>query len=270
MHPMRIAALALPAGILATTLVACSDSTSPSAGRTLTLSFSANATAPAASLRRVRLAPQVVASAAGDTLVITKAQLVLREVELTSSLAASCDGPGDDDCREAEVGPLLVDLPVDGLVTSPISVALPAGSYSKLEFELHKPESSNDSADDSADDSSDDSRDSTFLAAHPEFAGVSVRVEGTINGQPFVYTSSVNAEMELEFDTPVVIDATTTNVTVNADVSRWFRSSTGDVLAPNSSNAGLIDENIKASFEAFEDDDRDGSDDRSGDGGDDR
>jgi hypothetical protein len=263
---MRIAALALPAGILATTLAACSDSTSPSAGRTLTLSFSAKAAAPAASLQRFRLAPQVVASAAGDTLVITKAQLVLREVELTSSLAASCDGAGDDDCREAEVGPLLVDLPVDGPVTSPISVALPAGTYSKLEFELHKPESSNDSAD----DSSDDSRDSTFLVAHPEFAGVSVRVEGTINRQPFVYASSVNAEMELEFDAPVVIDATTTNVTVNADVSRWFRSSTGDVLAPNSSNAGLIDENIKASFEAFEDDDRDGSDDRSGHGGDDR
>ena len=53
-----------------------------------------------------------------DVLVLSTAQLVLKEIEFEraeSSSDCSDDLPdGDDDCEELEVGPILVDLPLIG------------------------------------------------------------------------------------------------------------------------------------------------------------
>jgi hypothetical protein len=50
------------------------------------------------------------------------------------------------------------------------------------------------------------------------------------------------------------------------DLTTWFRTQAGALIDPSTANAGgpnavLVAENIKRSFHAFRDDDRDGDDD---------
>lgn len=249
---LRARLLALPLAALA--LAACSDSVGPHGGRPLSFSFSTAGSAGGASLSRSPSFDVVVGGGSADSVVIDTAQVVLREIELKGTSAACVAGDADSDedsdgCEALELGPELVSLPLTPGAASPLTAMVPAGSYEKMEFKVHR-----------VGDGDDDRRDSLFLARHPEFRNASVRVTGTHRGQRFVYTSQLSAEVELKFDTPVVVDAGATNVTVNVDVGSWFRSASGATLAPTSENASLIADRIRASFRAFEDDDRDGED----------
>lgn len=245
-HLSRTSAATLAALVAFAT--ACSDSTAPTTSSKVGLSFSTKPVG--ARLARTPLAPStdVIVVNGADTLTVTRAQVVLGEIELKSAAQTACGADGvDDDCEELTLGPVLVDLPLTpGVAASSINVAIPYGTYSEMEFELDAVRSGEPNA-------------PAFLAAHPNFDGVTVRIEGIYKGAPFVYTSKVDAEMELEFATPMVVDATGSNVTVSVDVAQWFRTATGAVIDPNSiESAGAIDENIRKSFRAFEDDDKDG------------
>ena len=55
-----------------------------------------------------------------------------------------------------------------------------------------------------------------------------------------------------------------TNSTIVLDLATWFVDAQGNLIDPNSANKGgdnenLVKDNIKASIEAFEDSDKDGS-----------
>ena len=126
------------------------------------------------------------------------------------------------------------------------------GTYRKLEAKL---EPAGDNA-------------TAFNTANPNLLGKSVRVEGTYKGTAFVFTSAVRSGLEMEFDPPLVIDATTTNATVSIDVAKWFVDRNGNAIDPTSATAGSeslsqIEDNIRRSFHAFEDDDHSGEDDHS-------
>jgi hypothetical protein len=185
-----------------------------------------------------------------NSLVINKAQLVLAEIELEPAAAADCSTTADDECPDVELGPVLIDLPLDAAVPTDLHTLVPAGSYSELEFKV-----------DAVEDGEHDA--AAFLAAHPEFRAVSLRVEGTYNGQPFVYTSNVEGEIKLQFASPLVVgNGGASNVTLAVDVATWFKDASGNLLDPsNSANASQIANNIQRSFRAFEDDDRDGVED---------
>ncbi|HET7565029.1 MAG TPA: hypothetical protein VFJ96_08550 [Gemmatimonadaceae bacterium] len=252
----------------------CSDSLAPGsqgAPRNMSMTFgssSSSSTAPSA--RIVGSQPgafaDVSASDQTNALVITKAQLVLSELELKKIETAVCDdehadGSSSDDsasvdhdgCEKIETGPLLVDLPLNGSVGSSVNFTVPADTYRKLEMRVRTVDATDDGG-------------AAFLAANPSFAGVSIRVEGTFNGQPFVFTSDVNVDLEIEFASPIVVDHDGLNVTVNVDVSSWFRTDAGLIIDPltalaGGSNESLVTGNIQASFHAFHDDNRDGHDD---------
>lgn len=245
-----------PAALLAlAALSACSDSTGSGGTRPLSLSFST-----ASTTSRSASADLLTVTAGADPIVITRAQIVLSRTELEREGATCTTAPaGEDDeseCPEVKLGPMLVDLPVDASTKGVLAVSLPAGTYTELETRIDAVSSESDG---------DNATASAFLAANPQFRGVSVRVEGTYNGQPFVYTSAVESELELEFNPPVVIDAAN-NVTVHVDLASWFRRADGTSIDPRTATAGstnrqVVDENIKRSFHAFGDDDRDGRDD---------
>jgi hypothetical protein len=234
------------------TVTACSDSTGTSS-RPITLSFSTQANAAAASQ-----APNldITISVGANTLVITKAQVVLRKMELKQNAATDCpdddDSPSVEDCEEVKVGPMLVDLPLaPGTSSTTISAAVPEGTYREIELQIHRPTNNNS--------------DAAFVAANPTFANASIRLEGTYNGTPFVFTSAISQSIELEFDPPVVINADNKNITVNFDLSKWFVVG-GQVIDPATANPGqpneqAVSQNIKASLHAFDDDDHDGRDD---------
>jgi hypothetical protein len=243
-------------------VAACSDSTGTAGKVPVSLTIS---TRQAAALALASAGPLTV-DAAANVLVITKAQVVLDEIELKASATAVCtdmeeedhSGPGggdeeDDDCEEMKLDPMLVDLPVDGVTQLNVDALVPPGTYRELEFKIDAVESGEHASA------------ATFLAAHPDFRNVAVRVEGTFNGQPFVFISHEDAKFELEFEPPVEITAGSSNVTVLIDVLAWFKNASGDFVDPaNAGNAALINGNIKRSFHAFEDDDHDGEDDHHG------
>lgn len=237
---------------LAAFAAACSDSISPGSDRTVSLSFSTRPETGAL-LNQSGMLDDTITSGS-DVLIITSAQVVLREIELKRQNDDLCEqGAGDDDgCEEFETGPMLVDLPLNAGAVTDITIAADTGTYDEIDFEVHKPEDGGDDAD------------AAFLADHPEFDGVSIRVEGTYNGVAFVYTTDLDVEQENELVPPLVItDTNGTNVTLRVDISTWFRNAGGALVNPDTGNKGganesIVKENIKTSFHAFEDEDRDG------------
>ena len=232
--------------------LACKDSTGP-ASPPVSLSFSTKTLNSSGAIMQANgPAFDVAVTGGGNTLIITRVQMVVRKIELKRSNTATCPEvvpSNSDDCEELSIGPLLLDLPLTTAILTPVSVSIPAGTYRELELKLHKP--------------GDDARDQAFKTANPAFADTSIRVQGTYNGRAFVFTSRVSEEMELEFNPPLTIGATGGNVTVQIDVAAWFRSASGAVIDPATANIGGLNEgivkaNIKASFRALEDDDRDG------------
>jgi hypothetical protein len=198
--------------------------------------------------------------------VIASAELSLSRIELATVDSAGCaddDHPEHDDdrCHELQTGPMLVDLPTDNSVISVLSLQLPAGTYKALEAKIRPVRT-------------DDSGGSAFLAAHPELANASVRVEGTFDGRPFTYTGSPNASLELRFDPPVTVGSTATTVTVHVSIDRWFADGSGNLVDPATANAGganeqLVRDNVRRSFHAFEDNEHHGDDGHGDDGFDD-
>jgi hypothetical protein len=235
------------AAMTAVALVACSDS-GPN-NRPVTLSFSSQASAAAAPADR---APNfdITVTIGPNTLIITKAQLVIRKMNLKQSVTTTC--PDDDathaDCNEVKLGPMLVDLPLTATASTAITATVPEGTYNEIEFQIHRPTNAN--------------TDATFVAANPNFANSSIRLEGTYNGTAFVFTSTMSQSIELDFGSPVIIDADNKNVTIALDIDSWFKIN-GVVVNPTSANPGqpneqAVTQNIRASLHAFEDDDHNG------------
>jgi hypothetical protein len=230
---------------------ACSDGTAP--GPQVSLSFSGGgspaAAAPGLSLQRVG-APL---SDGTNTLDITSAQVVLREIELERVEVTDCDVASESDlCEKFQVDAMLVSLPVDGSTAQELAIDVAPGTYDEIEFDIHKV-------------SNDDPVDAAFRSAHPDFVGITIRVQGTYNGTPFTYSTDINEEQEFELAPPLVIDENTgsVNLTIRFDLSQWFVDDQGGLLDPATGNKGgenesRINENIKQSLEAFEDADRDG------------
>lgn len=247
----RVAAVLL---FVTTGLTACTDATSSSGHHPLTVSLTTQSQAAVAS----RALADITISASTNSLVITKAQLVARRIELAPASASGCaamaetgdnDASEADGCAEVEVGPTLLDVPLDASTKTTVTASVPAGTYRALEIRIRPVDSGNRAA-------------AAFVAAHPELKNASVRIEGTFNGKPFVFVGAVDARIESAFSTPITVDASNSNVTVAIDISNWFADGSGGVLDPsNASNASRISANIAGSFRAFEDDDHDGHDD---------
>jgi hypothetical protein len=258
----------MPFGTLRTSILAvagvalasCADSTKPAAGSPVSLSFT---TAPAAGAS-FSTSPSTSAAPTADNLVITSAQLVVARMELQST-GASCtseaaagddehDSQADHDCAELNVGPTVVSLPTGTAVTATLEGTIPAGSYSALEAKIRPIRADGDKGKAST----------AFLAANPDWAGKSLIVKGTLNGTPFTYNGTPRAEFETVFDPALTVGTAPVNITVQVDMSKWFLDRSGAVINPATTDPvqqAQIAQNIRQSFRAFRDNDRDGHDD---------
>ncbi|MEP7088217.1 MAG: hypothetical protein ABI884_13010 [Gemmatimonadota bacterium] len=251
-------------------LAACSDSSGPSNGGSSNLSIAVAtiSSAPAGQVAGAHgLAPSFDRHVSGTdsthALVITRVAIALSRLHLATVDSAGCaadDHPeaNDDRCRELASGPMLVELPVDNSVISVLSLQLPAGSYRALEAKIRAVQAS-------------DSGGAAFIAAHPEFANAGVRVEGTFDGRPFIYSGSPNASLELGFDPPITVGTAATSVTVHVSIDRWFTNGSGNLVDPATANVGganenLVSDNVRRSFHAFEDNEHHGDDGHGDDG----
>jgi hypothetical protein len=252
----------------------CSQTSAPHGSAPMSVSFMTRSTSAAAASSTVIHAADVTTTDGQNTLTITRAQIVLSRIELRAAGAAVCDNDNDNDdndvndqsngsghdhgCEALELAPTLADLPVDSAVVSAIHADIPAGTYTALEAKLEPARGHDNGA-------------SAFLAANPTFAGVSVRVTGTYNGQAFVYNGAPQAHLEMNFNPPLTVADGGANVTVHADLTQWFRDGAGNLVDPTTANtgganAGLVAGNIQQSFRAFRDDGRNGDNDGPGSG----
>lgn len=239
----------------------CSDSgSSPTTDPQLNFNLATRATAAASTGSTALLvsAPETFTDGT-NTLVINQVDLVLREVELKKSGATvdCAESMGHDSCERLELGPILLSLPLgtDSALRA-FSVTVPAGTYSEVEFEIHKPSASDDAA---------------FIQANPTFADVSVHVAGTYNGAAFDFVSDLQAKQELHFATPLVVaDSAATDLTLSVDLDNWFRDAGGALVDPGTAakgaaNENLVKDNIRGALDAFEDHNCNGVDDHGGD-----
>jgi len=238
---------------LVTVAVGCDDATAPGAAGVPPVSLSVWLGGGSASSAPALFAEGLELTDGVSTLVIESADLVIRELEFEKVETAGCDSELDDDnCEEFEVGPFLLPLPLDGSVSTEITAQVDPGVYDEIEFEIHK-----------ADDG--DPLDQAFLDGNPNFAGISIRVTGTFDGESFVYTSAIDDEREIELLDPLIVtpESGPTGVTLTLDISTWFVNSIGMLVDPRTANDGesnesVVTANIEASIEGYRDDDHDG------------
>ncbi|MDB4883005.1 MAG: hypothetical protein JWL95_1771 [Gemmatimonadetes bacterium] len=252
-------------------LVACSssDGIAPKESSTVSLSFAA-ARAPAGASRSLGMAGASFSSAPGDTVVLTKVQFVLSHIELaqidsactaTASVDEENEKEHEGECDELKLAPVLVDVPLTTSAKTAITATVPPGQYRSLHARI-----------DALKAGSKQVGAAEFLAAHKDFEGTSLRVEGTYAGKPFVYTTDAKAEIFVPFNPPIVVTASTApNVTVAVDPSNWFKTDNGTTIDPTTVGQGqpnnrAIAANIRRSFRVFRDDDRDGRGDHESEG----
>lgn len=196
-------------------------------------------------------------------IMLTKVQLVLSHIEL-SRIDSACvradttddndEGERRDDCHEIKLAPMLVDLPITPDAKVELSAPVPPGKYRNLHARITAL-TANSRQRGAAD----------FIAANPDFAGTSVRIEGTYLGKPFTFISNLRAEIYIPFRPPLDLTDTTkaAAVTVAVDPSRWFKTQSGTTIDPTTvgldqPNNAYIAANIRRSFRIFRDDDHDG------------
>lgn len=232
---------------LVLTLAGCGDATSANQSSTSLLVSSRTSSSLAAS----RALLDISLTAGGHSLVITKAQMVLAELELKATTSMACATEAkQDDCAELRVDPIVVDLPLDAVKSLDISSLLPPGTYREIEFDVDAVESGEHASS------------AAFLSAHPDFRNVSVRVQGTFDGKPFTFETAQDFEVEFEFHTPFVVGPEASTLTLNIDVASWFQNGSTILDPSNAENRSMITNNISHSISAFKDDDRDGREDR--------
>ena len=248
MIPTR-SSLSTLTGVILIVVSACSGGTN-AGGNGLSLSFaSMPKTAP--TIGGAVSTGFITQTVGANTLVINKAQVVFSKIELATVSTATCTTDShNSECDELRADPQVVDLPTDPTVTTALVSVVPPGTYSSFEARVKAVAST-------------DQGGAAFLAANPSFTGVSVHVEGTYNGTSFVYDGKARADLELAFPTPIVVDSTGLNITVNVDLSTWFVDGSGALIDPATAGSGganetLVARNIHESFEAFEDDNKDG------------
>lgn len=177
--------------------------------------------------------------AATDSLHITRVRFLMRHIKFKSAYEDSVDYISQ---------PRVVDFPLDGTSVELADSTIPAGTYEKVEFKIHR-----------LDD--DDPVDLAYYN-HPDFADFvtggrySVIIDGTIyeNGTstPFTYRSRKDAEQELKFPVPLVVQDWGLNAQVTFTVvsSNWFVDENGNFLDPRlESNFDAIAENIANAVE---------------------
>jgi hypothetical protein len=179
-------------------------------------------------------------SVAGGRVEVDEVWMVIRDVKLEKEGAEEV---------AASNGPFLLHVSGAGLagaITQEFSIEAPIGTYDELRFIVHKLEDGQSSG-------------------VPQLDGprASLALALTIDGTDHVvFTSEVNDAQKISGKFVVEPNAAPGNITISIDPSGWFSAGDGSFLDPRvGANRQAIEDDIRLSIDAFEDDDRDGHDD---------
>lgn len=160
-------------------------------------------------------------------------------------------GEAGDDPGEVKVGPFLVDLEggalSGGALAQVFDADVPAGTYRELRIVVAPVEPAGATRD---------------LA---DLNGSSVVIDGTIDGAPFTFVSRLTSAQKRESTLTVSAAGASNNVTLTIAPAGWFKAQDGARLDPTvDGNRSAIEGNLRASIDAFADDDGDGHEDGPG------
>jgi hypothetical protein len=131
--------------------------------------------------------------------------------------------------------PVIVELAggqLEGGVHPVLDAEASSGTYDELAFRIRPPTGAQDGA---------------------QMPGISIAIEGSVQGRPFQLTAALEAEHRLQGQ--FVADSNGRNLTINVDPSGWFLSG-ARVLDPfDPSDCAVIAANVGSSLSAFQDDD---------------
>lgn len=214
------------------------------APRTVAIGFGAAGTGGTLAYRGMAASAQ--ASASGDslvivgsngTLVIHDVRFIVSEFELKRS-GAACDGATDEDaCEKFEAPPSFLDLPLVSGTAVGASQVVPAGTYTKMEFEVENVSSDED--DSAAKRAQTDSLFTEIRATFPDWPSkASMVVRGTFTATdsatavPFRAYFDAEIEIEREFSPALVVTETGAGeaVHVRIDPAAWFKRADGKVV----------------------------------------
>lgn len=215
--------------VLGLALVACG---SESGSLTISARTSAASATTAATTGKLTVA--------GGRVDVERVRMIIRDIELEQ------EGMAHE--VVASNGPFLVDLAgaaLDGGITQLFEVSVPEGTYDDLRFVVHPLEDGQRIGD-------------------PDLDGprASVVLDLTVDGEPFRFTSTVNDQQRIGGTFRVGGGSSSDNITIRIDASGWFTGAGGAFLDPRvGGNRQAIEDNLRTSIDAFDDDDRDGHDD---------
>lgn len=186
-------------------------------------------------------------STAVDSIKITRARFVLRDIKFKSPKG---------DSSNFRTAPMVLELNLNGSVQNVGSITVPFGSYSKIEYDVHRVEKAEIPASDSL-------QFAEFLAGER----YSIIINGIVYNSgaapdTFTYRSKVDAKQKVDFDPAIEVseNSPTVNATIVVSSANWFRSQSGALVNPKDpNNEGVIDENLKASIKIYKDNNKDGS-----------
>lgn len=170
-------------------------------------------------------------------------KILIRDIKIKSKSGT--------DSSSIKVGPFVVKLNLIGTTTDFAIGNIPAGSYDRIKFEIHKIEASETLSD------------PEFREGTDESLRYSVIVKGKHNTLPFIYKSRKSAKQDLKLETPVTVEENgIANLTITVDPFTWFSDGTNTLDPTDPANESVIDNNIKESFKkAFRDNNHDGDED---------
>ena len=170
-------------------------------------------------------------------------KILIRDIKIKSKSGT--------DSSSIKVGPFVVKLNLTGSTTDFAVSGIPANSYDRIKFEIHKIEASETLSD------------PEFREGTDESLRYSVIVKGKYNTVPFIYKSRKSAKQDLHLENPVTVDENgVANLTITVDPFTWFTDGTNILDPTNPENENDIDNNIKESFKkAFRDNNHDGNED---------
>jgi hypothetical protein len=173
------------------------------------------------------------------SVVITEAKALVTEVEFEKE--------GTEEEVELHGPAFVIHFDLNGGISQILSTKIPAGNFTKVKFQIHKPEDTETIPD-------NDFREGTSGNQRYSFI-----IKGTYNGNAFVYKSRKSANLVINFNKTISLQNSSINLTMLFNKLGWFRSGQTEIDPRDPQHENEIDDNLKNSFkEAFEDNDHDG------------
>lgn len=175
------------------------------------------------------------------TIEIDQAKLLLRDIKLNVA-------SGSENMVNFKTGPYVLNLDFNSGITFIAAGYIPAGTYDKVKFEIHK---LNDN---------EETPDPEFIDASGRYSTV---IKGRVNGTAFTFKSSASAHQMLSFPNLLKVnEGGKSNITLQADAYQWFLVNGIFVDPLNEANRNVIELNIKNNInnniKIFVDNDRNG------------